>query len=298
MHRRHVLGAMIAASLVRPALAAPTARELAPTPTFKRFYADNIYGQMHVRYVKPSTATTKPPLMCLHASPLSSVVYENWIEEMGKDRLAFAPDTPGYGSSDGPPQQVEIGDFAKCFIRLLDELSLKTVDVMGYHTGSMTAVELAKQYPARIRKVVMISAPIFNADELAKLRASNGGPAPDWETTLARALEAWRKNPRGMFRDVPTDDRYVDISIERMRRFRTGPWGFRAAFNYDLQAAMGEIKQPVLLLNPEDDLWEMTPRAMKTAKTATLKNLPGWTHGHLDSHTAEMAAMVRGFLDT
>jgi hypothetical protein len=32
-------------------------------------------------------------------------------------------------------------------------------------------------------------------------------------------------------------------------------------------------------------------------ETATLHDLAGWTHGHLDAHTAEMAAIVRKFLD-
>jgi pimeloyl-ACP methyl ester carboxylesterase len=101
-----------------------------------------------------------------------------------------------------------------------------------------------------------------------------------------------------MFRDVPSDDRYVDISLERMRRFRTGPWGFRAAFNYDLTKALPEIAQPVLILNPEDDVWLQTPRAKPFLRNGRIHDLPGWTHGFIDSHTAETAAVVRPFLDS
>ena len=32
-------------------------------------------------------------------------------------------------------------------------------------------------------------------------------------------------------------------------------WGHQAAYQYDVEAAMDEIKQPILVLNPEDDLW-------------------------------------------
>ncbi len=264
---------------------------------FKRGYADGPYGQIHYRYVTPPQSG-RTPLVCLHASPLSGVVYENWLVEMGKDRLALAPDTPGYGSSDGPPQPVEISDFAKAMVRFLDEMKLERVDVMGYHTGSFTSIELAKSFPKRIRKVVLISAPIFTEDELAALRKSSAGPAPNFDQFLERTLENWRKNGKGMFRDVPTDDRFIDIRLESMRRFRTSGWGFRAAFNYDLARAIADVKQPILVLNPEDDLWTQTPRAKPYLNAQSrIHDLPGWTHGHLDAHTAEMAAIVRQFLD-
>ena len=263
----------------------------------RRAYANGRYGQIHYRYVEPATVIGgKPPLLCLHASPLSGIVYDNWLLEMGRDRRAFAPDTPGYGGSDAPPSPPEIADYARTFLGLIDELQLDQVDVMGYHTGSMTAVEMARRDPRRVRKVVMISAPLFTAEELAQLRAAML-TTPTYETLLANDLASWRKNGKGMLRDEPTDERYADIKIESMRRYRTASWGFRAAFNYDLAHALTEVTQPILLLNPEDDLWEMTPRAMKYSKTATLHNLPGWTHGHLDAHTVEMAAIVRAFLD-
>jgi pimeloyl-ACP methyl ester carboxylesterase len=245
--------------------------------------------------VQPAKAATVP-LLCLHASPLSSIVYSNWLVEMGKDRIAVAPDTPGYGSSDLPPSPPEIGDFADAFLRFMDAMKLKTVDVMGYHTGSLTSVELARRYPKRVRKVVMISAPLFTEAELVNYRRTQLGPAPNFEQMLARTLDQWLNTRRGMFRDE-TDDQYIDISLERMRRFRTSSWGFRAAFNYDLAKALPDVAQPILILNPEDDLWEATPRAKPYLKNGRIHNLPGWTHGHLDAHTAEMAAIVRDFLD-
>jgi hypothetical protein len=42
----------------------------------------------------------------------------------------------------------------------------------------------------------------------------------------------------------------------------------------------------------------MTPRAKPLLNAQSrIHDLPGWTHGHLDAHTAEMAAVVRRFLD-
>ena len=300
MDRRTAMSvaAGIAAAASATSSAAQPVPSLKSTAKFKRGYTDGPYGQIHFRYVAPANPT-KTPLVCLHASPMSGIVYENWLEEMGKDRIAVAPDTPGYGSSDTPDKPVQIPDFARAIVRFMDELGFSQVDVMGYHTGSFTSIELAKSFPARVRKVVMISAPIFNEAELANYRKTTLRPAPSFEQMLATTLENVRKNGKGMFTDVPTDDRYWDFSLERMRHYRTSSWGFAAAFNYDLAGAIQQVKQPILVLNPQDDLWEQTPRAKPYLNAQSrIHDLPGRTHGMMDSHTVDVANVVRGFLDT
>jgi pimeloyl-ACP methyl ester carboxylesterase len=297
--RRSVLAALVAAgtaSAASPAKAAPQPGAAAPG-VLRMAYADGPWGQVHYRVVSPARPASRPPLLCLHASPLSGLVYDRWLLEIGRDRLALAPDTPGYGSSAAPPQPPSIGDYAEAMLRFIDELGLREVDVMGYHTGALTSVELARRHPGRVRHVVMISAPIFTPGELDKLRASTALPVPSFEAALERLLAGWRREGKGMFRDA-SEDRVIDMRLDSLRRFRTANWGFRAAFDYDLTKTLPELRQPVLVLNPEDDLWTMTPRARPLLNARSrIHDLPGWTHGHLDAHTAEMAAIVREFLD-
>jgi pimeloyl-ACP methyl ester carboxylesterase len=263
-------------------------------PSFKRAYADGPYGQIHYRFA--GAPTEKPPLLCLHPSPLSGVVYENWIVEMGRDRYALAPDTPGYGGSDAPPAKPEIADYAAAMLRFLDSKQLGVVDVMGYHTGSLIAVEMARRQPARVRRVVMISAPLPDEKAIAEYAKFIDAPPQTFDELLSSTLERIRAIGRGLFRDV-SDDRYWDITLERMRRFRGSSWGFRAAFNYDLSKTLPLVDQPILVLNPEDDLWEQTPKAKQYLRNGHIHDFPGWTHGHLDAHTQEMASVVRAFLD-
>ena len=110
----------------------------------RRDYATGRFGQMHYRYARPATPTGKRPLLMFHMSPYSSFIYEIFAGEMGRDRLAIAIDTPGFGASDPTPAAPEIGDYAGAMEELLDALDLAEVDVMGYHTGSKIAVELAR----------------------------------------------------------------------------------------------------------------------------------------------------------
>ncbi len=287
----------LAASSAASAAASSSPVPAAAPATMKRGYANGPYGEIHYRIARPASPA-RTPLLCLHPSPISGIVYDRWLEEMGKDRLAVAPDTPGYGSSDTPPAPVQIGDFADAMIAFMDAMKLPVVDVMGYHTGSLTSVELARRYPHRIRKLVMISAPNWTPSELQALKASMGVGAtpPSYDQALEKALLGWRTTGKGLFRDMP-EERYFDLSIERLRHYRTSSWGFMAAFNYDVCAALPRIAQPVLLLNPEDDVYEATLRAKPFLRNGTIHDLPGWTHGHLDVHTVAMADIVRGFLD-
>ena len=71
--------------------------------------------------------------------------------------------------------------------------------------------------------------------------------------------------------------------------------GMQAAADYDLAATLGGLPQPVLLLNPEDDVRVQTSRAV--LKNGQVHDLPGWTHGFIDSKAAETAKIVRDFLD-
>jgi pimeloyl-ACP methyl ester carboxylesterase len=298
LDRRTALATLVAAGALAstaPAEARPRSR-FPSGPGLRMAYADGPYGQIHYRVAAPESSS-RLPLLCLHASPLSGIVYDQWLLEIARDRIGLAPDTPGYGSSAAPPQPVAIADYAAAMLRFMDELGLRQVDVMGYHTGSLTSIELARRHPDRVRHVVMISAPIFTAPELERLRATSAPPAASFEVALARVLENWRRDGKGMFRDA-TEDRVIDMRLETLRRYRTSNWGFRAAFDYDLAKTLPEVQQPVLLLNPEDDLWTMTPRAKPLLNARSrIHDLPGWTHGHLDAHTAQMAAIVRAFLD-
>src|SRR3712207_7041745 len=44
------------------------------------------------------------PLVAFHLSPSSGHLFVPLLRELAQDRLALAPDTPGYGASDPPPR--------------------------------------------------------------------------------------------------------------------------------------------------------------------------------------------------
>lgn len=258
----------------------------------RRTYIDGRYGQMHLRVAMPERALHKP-LLCFHASPMSGMSYEIFMGEMGRDRVVIAPDTPGFGGSDAPPEPPEIADYAASMGDVLDHFGFHVCDVMGYHTGSKICMETTLQRPHQIGKLVLVSAPIFTEEELGQFRDHYNHPRAD--ESGEKLVKHWQS-----FRFWYKGHDFALTAKQFPESLRSGMiswWGHRAAFNYPSAAKLAEITHPILVLNPEDDLHEQTLRAQTLLHNGRIQECPGWTHGFLDMHTQAAARIVRGFLD-
>jgi len=138
----------------------------------RKSYVDVSTGQLHIR---SCGAGTQRPLLCFHTSPFSGVVFERFMKVAGYDRLVVAPDIPGFGMSDTPANAPGIPDYARVMGELADALKIAEFDVVGIHTGSVTAAELGLQRPQQVRHIIMVAAPVFYAEELAQFRALYAG---------------------------------------------------------------------------------------------------------------------------
>ena len=260
----------------------------------RKLYVDGPHGQVHLRVSGLANEPKGRGVLCFHMSPNSGLIFESLLEELGRDRVAVAPDTPGFGASDAPDDPPEIEDYADAMQAVADQLGLDEIDVIGYHTGSKTAVELGLRWPERVRHVVMISAPLFTDEELKEFR-SLYAPRPIAEdgSHLVRRWKGfihWHRHHHSL-------EKSAAIFTESLRGGDKYWWGHRAAFNYPLWKKMPALKVPLLVLNPEDDLWEQSARAPDLISNGGMVNLPGWGHGFLDQHTGIAGAMLREFFD-
>jgi pimeloyl-ACP methyl ester carboxylesterase len=262
----------------------------------RREYVEGRFGQVHLRIAAPATpaAARARPVLCFHLSPVSGAIYETLLGVMGEDRIAVAPDTPGYGASDAPPAPPEIADYAAAMGEVMDSLGLDEADCVGMHTGSKIALELALQRPGRIRHLVLISAPVYSEAELAAMRLEfapmvlhdDGRHLVDYWN----ALVAWRGPGQ-------TNEELMRYYPDHLRGGAHRHWGHRAACSYSYPERLPLATQPILVLNNGDDLQRYTPRAMEYIRDGRLVERPDWGHGFLDLNTAEFAAMLRHFFD-
>ncbi|MEN3746564.1 alpha/beta fold hydrolase [Sphingomonas sp. HF-S3] len=260
----------------------------------RRHYVDGPFGQLHLRIA--GEATAKPALICFHMSPMTGRIYTGFMAQMGEDRLVVAVDTPGFGMSDTPDSPPEIADYARAMMAAIDALGIAgPVDLIGYHTGSMIACDVARARPGQVRRLVLVSTPIFTDEERTAMRTLYAPETPKEDGShILKRWNGWLRHnrPSGLPLEAIAD-MFPDALLGRGR----GWWGHRAAFNHLPDMGLPQVRQPILVINNDDDLTEYTRRAAPLLVNGRIVETPQWTHGFLDAATDEACLLVRSFLD-
>lgn len=266
-----------------------------------RAYAPSRYGQLHYRIVVPAEPTGAPPLLCMHQTPGNGGDWTPVLPALGNTRVVIAVDTPGYGMSDAPPSPAAIEDFGGVMAVLMDDLAVAGIvpagrfDVMGFHTGSLIATELARRYPTRVRRAVMFGLAAFPAEARAGMLAGLLENFPPPADSLDHVEKLWAiigelTDPR-----ISAEDRHLTMA-ECLRIGHRMPWGYVSVYRYDFLGAMAEVAQPVLVMNPQDDLWDITAATAHLFRNGRRHDIPGVKHGVLKIERDRVLAEIDAFL--
>jgi haloalkane dehalogenase len=253
--------------------------------TSSRGYVDVHWGQVHYRH---GGDEGMPTVLALHQSPLSSATYEAAVEPLARRGVRLvAPDTPGFGMSDPPPEPWTIADYARGVWQFADALGLERIHLLGQHTGAVIAAEAAVQQPERVRGIVLQGLPLYDdAERAEKKRSYAPGYTPSADGAHLRVIREriLRLYPR---LDVAEADRQM---IEYLS---TGPdyaTAYRAVFEHRVDTA-GLGSFPVLLLHGSDDLVDrFTPAVAAALPQARLVTVPGGTDFVVDEQPEAFAA--------
>jgi pimeloyl-ACP methyl ester carboxylesterase len=266
-----------------------------------RAYAPSRYGQLHYRIAMPAGPSVAPPLLCLHQTPSNSFEWLPIMPLLAQGRVVIAPDTPGYGMSDCPPEPAAITDFAEVMADLMAHLvqdgtlAAGPYDVMGAHTGSLVATQMAVVAPAMVRKLVLFGLAAYPADERARRAASLREKFPMPGPDLTHVEQLWGIfGHLGDVRMTP-EQRHVAMA-ECLRLGSRMPWGYFGVYDYDFIGALQQVQQAALVINPQDDLWAVTQASAPLLRAGQVWNLPGKAHGFLYFDAAMVAARIVEFL--
>jgi pimeloyl-ACP methyl ester carboxylesterase len=257
------------------------------------------YGQVHVRLSgSPSAHPTRPPLVLLHMTPLSSAMYDPLLPRLGSDRLAIAPDRPGFGFSDVPSGPLSMAEYAQATLEVLDALGIERFDVLGTHTGSVEAVELASAFPSRVRTVVLVSIPAYTPAELEQRRYRLAGVPPP---AVDGSHLQWHWQRRFLYRTPPYDLALFEWRLlQELLAGQNVWWPYKAVFDYPMAERLAGLVQPVLVMAPHDDLWEQTERVYLSGGLPPRARFIDLPHLGLDIAyfaTDEVVELMRAFLD-
>ena len=262
-----------------------------------RRYTSGPFGQVHL-YEAGVRGTGQRSMVCFHQSPLSGRTFDAFMRASAGERYLVAPDTPGYGHSDAPPEPLSIAGYAEAHGAVIDAMDLGEIDVMGVHTGARIAVEFTRQHHDQVKHVVLVGAAVYTEEERAKQRAWTGAalqPTEDSDGTHLKNL--W--NNWAQFRGPGVTDAMIERYLsDSLRNRGNAAYAMNAVFAHDMGAALADLDQPILVFNVQDDIYDATERSAKVMKNGRVVDLSPTGLWPLETRTDEIVEMVRTHCDS
>ena len=266
---------------------------------FEVGYAATRYGAMH--YTKKHGADSgKRPLICLHPSPYSGNYFRTFQQASDGGRDVIALDHIGYGNSAKRDEPLTTPEHAMAIADALDDMGYGVtrsgrVDVMGYHSGSTFAGELAILRADLVAKLVFVTYP-YQAPEDRKSHLE-GIRSGSWLTDELDSLEGkWATNIGRRAEGVPLE-RGVANLVEDLKSGANFWHGFEAVFTYAAEDRLPLIRHRPLVINTDSMLKEPTANANAFLKNSDYRMLSHMKLGIFEIHAEELAKTIADFLD-
>jgi pimeloyl-ACP methyl ester carboxylesterase len=195
--------------------------------------------------------------------------WRNWLETMphfaaaGHRVVAF--DLPGFGSSEMPGEKISIPGYGRIVDALLDHLGIGPCVLVGNSMGGFIAAEVAIQFPARVERLVLVSAAgltiEYQRDEriLGALRFGQRLLLA-WGGFVAARSEAVARRPRArelLLRLVVAHPDRLPAPLVAEQVRSAGHRGFVDALDaltdYPIRARLPEIACPTLIVWGAED---------------------------------------------
>ena len=296
--RRRFLGASVAGLT---AAFLPVSAPLAQSADLRswRQYVQIPWGQVHLHGMAPERRTEVPPLICLHPTPYSGAFYREFQSLMASDRVVLCPDTPGFGSSDKPRQQMDIRQYATVLADAIEALGYGSdrtgpVDVLGFHTGCLIAAEMALVRPDLVRRLVLPGIPFREGAEQVAALEENARPKAYFDDVDALGAQ-WQAQVEWQGHAV-SKPRLLELFGEELRSGPNHWWAYQAVFTYPCAQQFAKVTKPTLVVATGGDLLEPSRAAAGILPNATLVERPELDAPLFNQHYAAMAQIVRTYL--
>jgi pimeloyl-ACP methyl ester carboxylesterase len=114
------------------------------------------------------------PLILLHGGLGSGEMFGPVMPQLAERHQVVAVDLQGHGRTADIDRPIDIRLMADDIAALIDHLGLDKPDVVGYSLGGGVALQVAVKYPAKVRRLVAVSANIRRDAIPAEMLAQQG----------------------------------------------------------------------------------------------------------------------------
>ena len=192
--------------------------------------------------------------------------WQNWLENIpraaAEGRRALALDLPGFGFSEMPSDEISISGYGRVVNSFCDQLDLGEVVLVGNSMGGFISAETAIQFPARVARVVLVSAAGVTTSDLRSRPIMAGARVVAAVATRTAAMServVRRRHVRHLvfnsFIRHPTRIRN-ELLYEITRGSRRPGFldALRAIMDYDFRDRLPEIDCPTLIVWGTEDM--------------------------------------------
>jgi pimeloyl-ACP methyl ester carboxylesterase len=254
-----------------------------------------------------------PAVVLLHGYGETGDMWAPLAAELMRDHQVIVPDLRGLGLSSKPKSGFDKKNQAEDVAGVLDKLGVKQADLVTHDIGNMVGFAFAMQHPDRVRRFVLIDAPVPGVGPWEEILTNPllwhfrfGGP--DMERLVAGRERIYLDR---FWNDFSADPkRFDEASREHYARLYALPGAMHSGFeqfhafdqdardNRAMLAAKGKLNMPVLAVGGEMSFYHQMAVVMRAgANNVTEGVVPGSGHWIMEENPDATVKLVRDFLD-
>lgn len=287
-------------------LAAPSWADDFAFPSFAvREVADN-GATIHVRW-----GGSGPAVVLLHGYGETGDMWAPLAIELARDHTVIVPDLRGLGLSSKPPGGFDKKTQAEDVAGVMTALNVAQADVVAHDIGNMVAFQFAARHPERVRRLVLIDAPVPGVGPWEEILKNPllwhfrfGGP--DMERLVAGRERIYLDRFWNEFSASPA--RFSEGARRHYAELYALPGAMHSGFAqfaaFDQDAidnraflAQGRLKMPILAVGGEKSFGPTMAAVMRAAGDDVTEGIvPDSGHWIMEENPQATIKLVRDFI--
>jgi len=257
-----------------------------------------------------------PALLLLHGFPTSGHMFRDLIPQLADRVRVVAPDLPGFGQTDMPPREsftYTFAEIAEVIERFTEVIGLQRFAIYIFDYGAPTGLRMAVRRPERITAIISQNGNAYEeglSDGWTPIRAYWADPSAANRAALRAFLSP--ETTRWQYTHGVTDESLVAPDGYTLDNFYLarpgadeiqldlfGDYKSNVAMYPQFQAYFRAHKPPLLAVWGKNDPFFLPPGAEAYKRDIPEAEVRFFDTGHfaLETHCAEIATAIRGFLD-